>query len=896
MADYSGTISSDVTWYDGDTFGSTNNVTVNAGVTVTINPGATIRAYDGRYVNLSGTFTSIGTESSIISFKSQSADPGEKKWWGFYTGNNTAVWNFTYTYVENAQYFIHFVDKFTSTANINKVWASRVSYLFYGNTLTTQPVNWNIQNVYADFIISNVFPLNGGGISQNLTISRVYLYNSHALTYPTNWKGTGIIFSEWVMKHGSGGFEGNGTNHTIQDCYLSQITNSCTATISAACSVVFQRNVCYKTEAATVVQNEASSTTTSSYNDLMDGTNYALSRGGGTLSSDNDYVAGNLRRPSSVIDISYNTQVNGTMTRTNARNTPNKPLSVSNIVAGSPTSDSITITFDCAEGSSGNRLYGIGFIKYGTTSGIYTMQSFVPDEQSLPLYWINWKTTGGVSFKQTGHSVTLSNLKPGTTYYYKCCFIDPLGRLAESSEDSFTTTDSSVYPSESDVRQAVTYGPTGTEYTGNVVLPLEAVVRESIQYGANGTEYTGNDVLPSEGNVRVNVYYGSEGTEFVGVFAYPEEEYVLDGIDYGAYGEFTGNYVVPEDGKIIYPTPFGPNGGFIGISMLPEEVDVREGIGYGSGGSEYYGRISLPSDTDVRKDVSYGADKVEFTGNIALPTVDDVKKDIQYGANGTEYTGTLESTDPGEENVLKDINYKIENVDKVGTFDESLRNTDPGEENVLKDVSYKIQNVDKVGTLDESLRNTDPGIANVLKDISYKIQNVSKMGTFDESARNTDPGIANVLKDVSYKIQNVSKTGTLDESSRNTDPGIANVLKDISYKIQNVDKVGAFDESSRNTDPGIANVKKNVSYKIQNVDKVGTLDTSGASTDPGENNVRDGITYRINNVDKEGNVVLPIESTVKKNTQYGSNGSEYIGTYDPTTSAPSISGVECHTQ
>lgn len=48
-----------------------------------------------------------------------------------------------------------------------------------------------------------------------------------------------------------------------------------------------------------------------------------------------------------------------------------------------------------------------------------------------------------------------------------------------------------IYPSPSKVRQGISYGPTGSEYTGTEVLPQQSDVRKDIGYGSNGTEFVG---------------------------------------------------------------------------------------------------------------------------------------------------------------------------------------------------------------------------------------------------------------------------------------------------------------------------------------------------------------------------------------------------------------------
>jgi len=50
---------------------------------------------------------------------------------------------------------------------------------------------------------------------------------------------------------------------------------------------------------------------------------------------------------------------------------------------------------------------------------------------------------------------------------------------------------SGTYPAPDDVRNGVDYGPTGTEYDGDLVLPVAADVKLGVGYGADGTELTG---------------------------------------------------------------------------------------------------------------------------------------------------------------------------------------------------------------------------------------------------------------------------------------------------------------------------------------------------------------------------------------------------------------------
>lgn len=50
---------------------------------------------------------------------------------------------------------------------------------------------------------------------------------------------------------------------------------------------------------------------------------------------------------------------------------------------------------------------------------------------------------------------------------------------------------SGTYPVAGDVDQGVSYGPTGTEYTGTLAQPAQGDVKKGVTYGAGGTEFTG---------------------------------------------------------------------------------------------------------------------------------------------------------------------------------------------------------------------------------------------------------------------------------------------------------------------------------------------------------------------------------------------------------------------
>ncbi len=90
------------------------------------------------------------------------------------------------------------------------------------------------------------------------------------------------------------------------------------------------------------------------------------------------------------------------------------------------------------------RHFGLPFIRYGTASGVYTHETEVAmDEENRGLLFSGFKTSyNGVTmaWNKIGHSITLANLKAGTTYYIQACAYNPHGEVMVASETSFATT------------------------------------------------------------------------------------------------------------------------------------------------------------------------------------------------------------------------------------------------------------------------------------------------------------------------------------------------------------------------------------------------------------------------------------------------------------------------
>ncbi len=89
------------------------------------------------------------------------------------------------------------------------------------------------------------------------------------------------------------------------------------------------------------------------------------------------------------------------------------PPTISNVAASSITTSSAIIMWTTDELSD-------SLVKYGTTSGTYTLTASDPSDV-------------------TSHSISLTGLSAGTTYYYVVNSTDPSGNSAESAEYSFDT-------------------------------------------------------------------------------------------------------------------------------------------------------------------------------------------------------------------------------------------------------------------------------------------------------------------------------------------------------------------------------------------------------------------------------------------------------------------------
>jgi hypothetical protein len=166
------------------------------------------------------------------------------------------------------------------------------------------------------------------------------------------------------------------------------------------------------------------------------------------------------------------------------------------------------------------RNWALPYVRFGTSSGNYTNETSLPDRDVWGLIWTEIdQVHDGITWawKQVGHSVTIYNLNPATTYYYKVYGVTPLDEVLEGpAESTFTTAASEFYtdPGENNVRSGTAYkfASATNNRTGNVVVPVAGQVKTGTAFessgGTTGT-YDGSDrwTDPGAGNVLLGIQY-----------------------------------------------------------------------------------------------------------------------------------------------------------------------------------------------------------------------------------------------------------------------------------------------------------------------------------------------------------------------------------------------------
>ncbi|MCK4624469.1 MAG: fibronectin type III domain-containing protein, partial [Phycisphaerae bacterium] len=169
---------------------------------------------------------------------------------------------------------------------------------------------------------------------------------------------------------------------------------------------------------------------------------------------------------------------------------------ITDVANSTPTTDSVTITWTTDEDSD-------SLVKYGTTSGVYT-----DDESDAAMV--------------TSHSIALTGLNAGTTYYFVVNSTDGSDNSNESVEYSFTTaaipdttppTVTGTPPSQvSDIEGASRTFSIDIDQTVNVTWLLDGVVVKDTEKGVTSASYTNTSAAVGTWNVSA-VVENANGTD-----------------------------------------------------------------------------------------------------------------------------------------------------------------------------------------------------------------------------------------------------------------------------------------------------------------------------------------------------------------------------------------------
>ena len=380
MANFTGTYTTNQTANNGDSI--TGSITIDSGCTFTISAGATVSATGAYSITVgTGVLVAVGTESAPIIMKSSVADPTKNSWTGFVINNAASTATMTWVKIISAATPIN-ISNYTSIS-ISKIWAQNCSG---GLTFSKANVSPTITGMIIDNCTSGLFLTSSG--TGTRTLNNFCAINGTTLNGALQDVGltiSGLLVRSINCGSNVGLVYAIAGTLTLQDSYFtSQTASYLVISNAASAAVVASRNV-FTSILSGIRCANATGSFASSFNDFIVGLSPAMVASAASTSAD-DYIVGFNGKPDYTIDTTETGSTQYTaanITRTNARSTPNKPLSADNISEGAPTANGITITFDCAAGATSTyRVDAIPFIEYGTATGVYTMSTMnnFPDD------------------------------------------------------------------------------------------------------------------------------------------------------------------------------------------------------------------------------------------------------------------------------------------------------------------------------------------------------------------------------------------------------------------------------------------------------------------------------------------------------------------------------------
>lgn len=284
-----------------------------------------------------------------------------------------------------------------------------------------------------------------------------------------------------------------------------------------------------------------------------------------------------------------------------------------------------------------------------------------------------------------------SNVRSGTTY--------------KSNSTTNNKTGTAAIPTASDVRLGTATDAT----TGTLNLPAEADVKSGVTYD-NATKtgsfdpITGSWEAVAAADLRSGITKKQNGSNVIGLLDLPAISNVKKDIVYDNLTK-TGTLDLPSLSSVLPTDTLEGSSGTADVNALanlPDPTDVLTGSGnYGKdldivpSYSPDFPSVNSVLTTDTTNGVQ---------GTVTLPTTSQVKDGVLFGPNNS-LEGTVEEldltkfTDVPVDKVEAGYDYKYNSAtnNREGTADIGASSTDPGEWNVLKDVNYVINGTNLTG-------------------------------------------------------------------------------------------------------------------------------------------------------------------------------------------------------
>lgn len=520
---------------------------------------------------------------------------------------------------------------------------------------------------------------------------------------------------------------------------------------------------------------------------------------------------------------------------------------------------------------SGQSLAGVsGNITLPATSVVRSITSYGPSGSSLTGLIANCSTDGqsscvtSSSYIATQVSGAASKLVSGQT----------LGGVPGTV----------VLPTSSQVLTAVSYGASGSQFTGSATAESHSTctadgglscvtdssypaalisgAADKILSGQSLAGESGTVGLPTQAAVRSGVNYGIGGSGSTGSLPDCSSDGETTCITSGTYaaGELTGAADKVLSGQTL--------AGVSGNVTIPSPSNVLTGISYGVGGTQFTGGALLEAHTDCTSDGQIGcvstasflaglttgaASKIisgqtlaGVSGNVVLPSATDVRDSATYGTNGTGTSGSLAlCNSDGETACITHATYT--SAQSIGAADKIISGQSlagiagnvvvPAASTVRSPVSYGVGGTGSTGTLDTCSSDGELGCIAVT---TYRAAETS--------------GAANKI------ISGQSLAGV---NGNFVVPAVSNVLTGAQFGASGTQYTGtAVAESHSNCSSDSAQgCVTTASYPAAEISGASSKMLSGQSL-AGEN----------------GNISLPAQASVLNSTSYGVGGTGLSGT------------------